>query len=253
MVKLIKEELEDLIGADIIEYKNLTVPTIIVCRICKTEHTDIILRSYRLLKNKCCANGKIYTKNAPNPKEVNENGRSPQIDFEKIKHSIELICKYKKGECIDINSYKNSKTPLKMKCNICNTIWGPTYNNMVNKGSWCPTCSTTNDNEVKCRMILEYIFPDKKFNSIRPKWLKYINDRSLELDCYNAELNLALEKNGIQHDKMDPYFHMPQKTLDLSEEEILEKCNENFINQQKRDNFKKEKCIEKRYSFHYYR
>jgi hypothetical protein len=43
---------------------------------------------------------------------------------------------------------------------------------------------------------------EKSFKTRRPKWLNH-----LELDCYNEELNLAVEYNGEQHYKYIPFYH----------------------------------------------
>jgi hypothetical protein len=51
----------------------------------------------------------------------------------------------------------------------------------------------------------------------------------LELDCFNSDLKLAVEYNGIQHYKFTPYFH---------------KNNEHFLNQKYRDFMKRALCKE---------
>lgn len=80
--------------------------------------------------------------------------------------------------------------------------------------------------ESKCRNIIEKYF-NKPFNKIRPDFLKYTTGHNLELDMYNEELKLACEYNGIQHAKFSPFFH---------------KSQQDFVEQQNRDNFKKLKC-----------
>ncbi len=86
--------------------------------------------------------------------------------------------------------------------------------------------------EVECRRVLESIF-NKPFPKARPNILRNpvtsdeSMDNNLELDCYNPELKLACEYQGIQHYKYVPYFH---KTRDA------------FQNQKYRDHMKKEMC-----------
>ena len=99
-----------------------------------------------------------------------------------------------------------------------------------------------NDNEIindenkltrenKCRKILEKIY-NKKFPSIRPNWLKNPKtNRNLELDCYNDELKIALEYNGLQHYEFPNSFH---------------KTKEEFENQKERDKIKKKLCKERK-------
>ena len=81
--------------------------------------------------------------------------------------------------------------------------------------------------ENKCRKIIENIF-NSKFPSIRPSFLKSpLTGKNLELDCYNANLGIALEYNGIQHYQYTPVFHKSEK---------------DFYSQVHRDDFKRKKC-----------
>ncbi len=84
--------------------------------------------------------------------------------------------------------------------------------------------------EIECRRVLEKIF-NKPFNKIRPNFLRntVTGNYNLELDCYNDDLKLAVEYNGIQHYKYVPYFH---------------KSKESFQNQQYRDYMKRNICKE---------
>ena len=85
--------------------------------------------------------------------------------------------------------------------------------------------------EIECRKVLEKIF-NKPFNKARPDFLNNPvtgGNFNLELDCYNEELQIALEYNGIQHFKYVPYFH---------------KNNEAFLNQKYRDDMKRRICKE---------
>lgn len=61
--------------------------------------------------------------------------------------------------------------------------------------------------EEKCREILERIY-GRKFPSVRPSFLKSpVTGENLELDCYNPDLRLAVEYDGVQHSKYTPAFH----------------------------------------------
>lgn len=54
-------------------------------------------------------------------------------------------------------------------------------------------------NEERCRFVIETL-TGRSFPSARPSWLMNpLSRRCLELDCYNEELKLAIEYNGIQH------------------------------------------------------
>jgi hypothetical protein len=85
--------------------------------------------------------------------------------------------------------------------------------------------------ETECRRVLETIF-SKPFPSSRPDFLRNPvtgGIHNLELDCYNEELGLSVEYNGIQHYKFSPYFHRNQ---------------DHFSNQKYRDDMKRRICRE---------
>ena len=85
--------------------------------------------------------------------------------------------------------------------------------------------------ETECRRVLQNIFK-KPFSKARPDFLRNEvtgNNFNLELDCFNEELRLAVEYNGIQHYKYTPYFH---------------KSYEHFLNQKYRDYMKRTMCKE---------
>ena len=78
-----------------------------------------------------------------------------------------------------------------------------------------------------CREIIEEIY-GKPFPSCRPHFLKNPETkRNLELDCYNDELKIAVEYNGIQHYKWPNFTNQSQ---------------EDFVKQIRRDKFKVEMC-----------
>lgn len=85
--------------------------------------------------------------------------------------------------------------------------------------------------EIICRTYLEKRF-NKPFTKARPNFLRNPvtgGNFNLELDCFNPELKLAVEYNGVQHYKYVPYFH---------------KNKEAFLNQKYRDEMKRVKCKE---------
>lgn len=66
------------------------------------------------------------------------------------------------------------------------------------------------------------------FTSVRPDWLKNPETgANLEIDCYNDELKLGVEYNGIQHYVFPNIYH---------------RNNKDFINQVRRDQYKLEMC-----------
>ncbi len=83
--------------------------------------------------------------------------------------------------------------------------------------------------ETECRRVLVQIFK-KPFDKARPDFLSNPvtgGSHNLELDCFNRQLNLAVEYNGVQHYKYSPYFH---------------RNKESFLNQKYRDDMKRRIC-----------
>lgn len=83
--------------------------------------------------------------------------------------------------------------------------------------------------EGECRRVLQYLFR-KPFPSQRPDFLRNPvtgGNFNLELDCYNSELKLAVEYNGVQHYRYVPYFH---------------RNKDHFLNQKYRDDMKRRIC-----------
>jgi len=83
--------------------------------------------------------------------------------------------------------------------------------------------------ELECRRVLQKIF-NKSFNKSRPNFLNNPvtgGNFNLELDCFDFELGIAVEYNGIQHYKYNKFFH---------------KNYEHFLNQKYRDDMKRRIC-----------
>lgn len=80
-----------------------------------------------------------------------------------------------------------------------------------------------------CCKVLEEIYK-KPFTSSRPGWLKNPETGGiLEIDCYNEDLKIGVEYNGIQHYRYPNIFH---------------KKYDDFIKQVRRDQYKHKKCDE---------
>lgn len=81
--------------------------------------------------------------------------------------------------------------------------------------------------EAKCREVMREIY-EKDFPNKRPYFLKNPEtNRCMELDCYNEELKIAVEYNGIQH------YVYPNFTNQTYDE---------FIQQRRRDMLKVNLC-----------
>jgi len=86
--------------------------------------------------------------------------------------------------------------------------------------------------ERRVKTFLEKMF-QRPFRKQRPTFLNNPvtgGTYNLELDCYNEELQLAVEFNGRQHYEYVPFFH---------------KNKEAFLNQKYRDEMKRRKCYER--------
>ena len=86
--------------------------------------------------------------------------------------------------------------------------------------------------EIESRRVLEKIFKTQ-FPKARPDFLKNPvtgGVSNLELDCYNDEMKLGLEYNGVQHYKFKTFFH---------------KNKDQFTMQKYRDDMKTRMCKEK--------
>jgi hypothetical protein len=85
--------------------------------------------------------------------------------------------------------------------------------------------------ETITRNALETYF-NKPFNKDRPDFLRNPvtgGVHNLEIDCFNSELRLGVEYNGVQHYKYTPFFHRNKDA---------------FQNQKYRDDMKRRMCID---------
>jgi hypothetical protein len=85
--------------------------------------------------------------------------------------------------------------------------------------------------ETECRRVLQFLFK-RSFDKHRPDFLRNPvtgGDFNLELDCFDPELKIAVEYNGVQHYQYIPFFH---------------KNKEAFLNQKYRDDMKRRMCQE---------
>lgn len=106
----------------------------------------------------------------------------------------------------------------------CLCQYGHTFQISLNKlleGQWCPHCHELIKEPV-CRAIMEALLMGK-FPPARPDWLE-----GLELDGYDEGQGIALEYDGEQHRKRNPFYHSTE---------------ERFASQQERDQRKDQGCL----------
>lgn len=107
----------------------------------------------------------------------------------------------------------------------------PTATTRISKKNISPEPKNMSKGEAECKRVLEKLF-SKPFDKARPNFLSnpVTGGNNLELDCYNEELQIAVEYNGVQHYKFSPYFH---------------KNKDQFYTQKYRDEMKTRICKEK--------
>lgn len=89
--------------------------------------------------------------------------------------------------------------------------------------------------ENNVRNLLEREFAPLKFPTVRPKWLlNPKTQRAMELDLYNAHLNISFEYSGRQHYNFVPHIH---KTMEV------------FLEMQERDKLKRQICKDRGVAF----
>ena len=201
------EEKLDIYNYDKTEYKNYITKVIITC----IYHGDFeqFPRDH-LRKCGCQICGKISSI---------KNQTKDEKDF------IEE-CDKKHNNFYDYSQtvYENSKSMIDIICPD-HGLFNQRASAHLNQGQGCPSCTWYRTEEIS-RTILEELmeiyFPKK-----RPKWLF-----GLELDCYNENLKLAVEINGLQHYQFVPFFHESKKDFDYQlfrDQEKIRLCEEKKI------------------------
>ena len=154
---------------------------------------------------KVCLENCLATLNPEVAKEWNQSKNGTLTPFD-----ITIGSKKKVNWICSINSEHKWKTQI---CNRTNK----------KHGTGCPYCNIFY-HEKLCREIMKDLF-SKEFVKYRHKTLK--NKGSLELDCYNEELKINIEYDGIQHYEFYLPFHKTEK---------------DFIKQQENDCIKDQWC-----------
>jgi hypothetical protein len=145
---------------------------------------------------------------------------------------LRLFANKKNGECLSDGKYTGSKSYYMWKCNNCGSGWKSAWYSIKCKGSWCPTCSGSLSENI-CRHALEEI-TGYKFAKIS-NFAKSDTIRGFEIDCYNEELKIGLEYDGIQHSQYTPRFHGAADSGKFEAQQVRdinknEKCKEMGVN-----------------------
>lgn len=195
--------------------------------------TKTARRKYRItLKCDSCFN--IWSPDARNiisgtwcpENSCKQNGPSVKLTFEMFKEYVES-----RGGSVHPDSppYVNGMTRMLVSCNFNNHEPFETYFSQANSGKWCPLCFGSGSiSEEVCRQTLVEAFGKKFHKTRRLDWLKTKEGAKMEIDCYDEELKLGVEYNGVQH-----YVEVAQWHKGGS-----------FERQQERDKIKRQLCEE---------
>lgn len=179
-----------------------------------------------------CENGHIFERKYGN---LTQNKICPTCRLDNRKYYNKLtiekwaqICKNKNITILS-REYKNARTALNFKCDICECIFSNSPCN-IKAGSGCPKCKNGSSNlEEEVRKIFEFKF-NEKFPTVRLDSMKNpVTKMNLELDGYCEKLNLAFEYDGEFHYKENPYRKdalNKQKALDTLKDSL---CKNNGI------------------------
>lgn len=124
--------------------------------------------------------------------------------------------------------YFNAKTHVVITCLKHGDFKQNAHLHLMGRG--CPKCIGTYHEEL-CRLIMFEIL-GKEFYKFKQKTLVNSRNRRLELDCYNEELKINIEYDGIQHYKYPNPFHKNKKEFKIQ-------CQ----NDKMKDKWCKDNCI----------
>ena len=108
----------------------------------------------------------------------------------------------KNGNLISHEGYRNARSKIKIKCNLCSNVWDTTMTN-IRGGHWCPYCK--HKTQRKLFDIIKEIFPKYEcdFNYKGFDWLATKTGRRQEIDIFvksnDGKFSLGIEYDGIQH------------------------------------------------------
>jgi hypothetical protein len=138
------------------------------------------------------------------------------------------LAKDRGGACLSNTYPKKHGDKLLWRCHEGHE-WEATPSTIKHNKQWCPICAS-GYSERLCRAMCEAMF-NQKFPKSRPSWLRNSCNKSMELDGYCKELNLAFEYHGIQHYKEIDFFHrktpLDRRRKDDETKRLL--CKQNYV------------------------
>jgi hypothetical protein len=121
---------------------------------------------------------------------------------------LSAVVEARKGRLLS-SEYLGVNGTYEFECNLGHKFTNQ-FTHVVNRGQWCPICSKGTKSEELTRTCMEQIF-GTEFRRIRPSWLRNVEGRTLELDGYSEELNMAFEYQGRQH--FENQFYLGEQDL----------------------------------------
>ncbi|GLS89017.1 hypothetical protein GCM10007916_00840 [Psychromonas marina] len=124
----------------------------------------------------------------------------------------------------------SGSTEIKLTCSVTEHNWSVKTNiqNARSGVNGCTLCAKQDSrNEKVVQSVLAYFLsPEQYERSFTPD---FFNNKSMHLDFYIKEIDLAIEVQGTQHYEFTPAFHATE---------------EDFHTQEQNDTFKKQECMD---------
>jgi len=191
--------------------------------IAKSHNGKCLSKEYKNARNKLkweCSKGHVWYARASHVKFGSWcpfcAGRYLSIE------DMQDLARKRGGKCLS-KVYESAHAKLQWECKNGHN-WKATYAN-IQRGEWCPECLPYTGEKL-CRLAFETLF-NSKFPKSYPDWLKTEEKNKLELDGYSENYQIAFEHHGNQHYSFNSWYHKSQY---------------DFINQKKRDLYKKKLC-----------
>lgn len=197
-----------------VKYKDMDTPVKIFCNKCKKYFKQIPCNHLKGSDCKCYLKEKLHNRQAWSSVKFIENAKK----IHKDRYDYSLV------------EYYNCKTPVKIKCCDCNTVFLQSPDSHL-LGKGCPKCcASRGENMIEDWLVAHAIQYSKQY---RYKDCK--DKRPLPFDFYLPDYNACIEFQGEQHYKKGIKFF-------TSRNKDLKKAEEKFKLQKKHDRIKKKYC-----------
>jgi hypothetical protein len=152
-----------------------------ICEIVRLRGGECLSTEYTTSQSKIelrCGKGHTWWSTPNNIKFHNrwcpKCAKNKRITYEDVKKLIGE----KNGQLLTCKeNYTTTIKQLKVKCNLCDYIWTPTYNNIKNHNGWCPKCAQV-ASSAKLRLSIEDATNIAKFKSGKCLSKEYKNAHS---------------------------------------------------------------------------